>query len=107
MGREARLNAAKKNQVAMGGGYFMLDVEKLTRDEHLIIGEINACERWAKAFDEMRLQSADMIERQFLSEIVRCLRNDAESMGTQLAKTCKEKGMGSLVESAPSTETPQ
>lgn len=103
MGREAKANAERK----AAGGYFVMDVEKLTRDEHLIIGEINACERWAKAFEDMRTRSTLIQERQFLSEIVACLRNDAETMGMNLAQLCQANGMGRLVETAPSTETPQ
>ena len=93
--------------------YFTLDAKKLGRDGFLMMGEVNALNRWMIAFDNMRQKSQDLTERTFLGEVVAALTEDAERIQMELAVYAQARGAGKEVpvepptQNAPSTEAKQ
>ena len=99
---------------APAGGYATIDQKKLGRDGFVMVGEINAMERWARAFAGMREATPDLLERKFLMEIVAALLDDAERIQMELARYAMARGAGKLHDklelpapNAPTTEQQQ
>ncbi len=81
-----------------GGAFLEINEKKLGRKGLLILGGINALRRQAAMFGAMREKSEIVLERTFLSEIVKALLEEAEKGEQALAEHAIGRGAGKLHE---------
>jgi hypothetical protein len=82
-------------------GFIEIDPSKLDPTGFKLMGAIEKLEQWADRFSKIRERSQDPIERQFLAEVAKALREDAESGKVMLAQHAGECGAAKVHETEP------